>query len=214
MCSSDLINISEVNTKPPFPVSLAHNNRIGQPRGMEHSSDRACRFQLLDFFCNELLAFHHLLPNSLLDGPRVRTNDKVVLNHFPGNTGDVRWLPCKHIDIRPQESNKRAFLFRVKRGTDGKGTTNAVLLGGHFLGLWRSCLCFLTLAGGARWCVLDGSAALRRGALEMSGKLIHEHLWGRRTGPLSVRRGAEIARRADQDEAHEQFTQLRGSPER
>ena len=26
----------------------------------------------------------------------------------------------------------------------------------------------------------------------VSGKLIHENLWGRRAGPLSVRRGAEI----------------------
>ena len=48
----------------------------------------------------------------------------------------------------------------------------------------------------------------------VSGKLIHEHLWDRRTEPLSVRRGAEIARRADRGEAHEQFTQLRSSPER
>ena len=48
----------------------------------------------------------------------------------------------------------------------------------------------------------------------MSGKLILEHLWGRRTRPLSVRWGAEIARRADRGEAHEQFTQLRSSPER
>ena len=46
------------------------------------------------------------------------------------------------------------------------------------------------------------------------GELILEHLWGRRTGPFSVRRGVEIARRADRGEAHEQFTQLRSSPER
>ena len=48
----------------------------------------------------------------------------------------------------------------------------------------------------------------------LSGKLIHEQLWDRRTEPLSVRRGAEVARRADRGEAHEQFTQLRSSPER
>ena len=46
------------------------------------------------------------------------------------------------------------------------------------------------------------------------GELIHGHLWGWRTGPLSVRRGAEIARRADRGGAHERFTQLRSSPER
>ena len=95
----------------------------------------------------------------------MRTDGKMVLDYFPGNTGDVRRLPHKYVDIRPQESNERAFLFRVESGTDGEGTTSAVLLGGHLAGLWRSCDCLLTLAGGARWCVLDGSAALRRGAL-------------------------------------------------
>src|SRR4051812_26165391 len=136
---------------------------------MEHTSDEACRFQLLDFFCDELLALHRLLPDSLLDGPRVRTDGEVVLNHFPGNAGDVRWLPGKHINIRPQESDERAFLFGVERGTDGEGTTSAVLLGGHLLGRWRSCHRLLTLVGGARWRVLVGSAALRRGALDGVG---------------------------------------------
>src|SRR4051812_7781033 len=95
----------------------------------------------------------------------MRTNGKLVLNYLPGNTGDVRWLPCKHIDIRPQEGNERAFLFAVERGTDGEGTTRAVLLGGHLLGCRRSGHPLLTLAGGARWNVLDGGAALRRGAV-------------------------------------------------
>ena len=95
----------------------------------------------------------------------MRTDGKMVLDYFPGNTGDVRRLPRKHVDVRPQESNERAFLFRVESGTDGEGTTSAILVGGHLLGLWWSCHCLLTLAGGAQWCVLDGSAALRRGAL-------------------------------------------------
>ena len=98
---TSFINISEVNTKPPFPVRLAHDYRIGQPRRMEHSSDKACCFQLLDFFCDEFLALHCLFPDFLLDGPRIRTDSKMVLNHLPGSTGDVRCLPCKHIDIRP-----------------------------------------------------------------------------------------------------------------
>ena len=102
---------------------------------MEYSSDKACCFQLLDLFSNEFLSLHCLFLDSLLDGPRVRADGKVVLYYFPGNTGDVRWFPCKHIDIRPQESNERAFLFRVKHGTDGEGTTSAVLRGGHPLGL-------------------------------------------------------------------------------
>src|SRR3954469_1022591 len=89
---------------------------------MEHASDEACRFQLPDLFCDELLALHCLFPNSLFDGPRMRTDGKVVLNHFPGNTGDVRWLPGKDIDIRPQKSDERAFLFGVESDTDGVRT--------------------------------------------------------------------------------------------
>ena len=46
---------------------------------------------------------------------------------------------------------------------------------------------------------------------KVSGKLIHEHLWVQRTEPLSVRRGAGVARRADRGEAHEQFTQVQAA---
>jgi hypothetical protein len=34
-------------------------------------------------------------------------------------------LPGKHIDIRPQEGNERAFLFVIKGGADSEGTINA-----------------------------------------------------------------------------------------
>src|SRR3954471_14959543 len=103
----------------------------------------------------------------------MRTNSKLVLNYLPGNTGDVRRLPCKHIDIRPQEGNERAFLFAVKCGTDGEGTTSAVLLGGHLLGCRRSGHPLLALAGGARWNILDGSAALRRAIAGLGLRLLH-----------------------------------------
>src|SRR3954466_7809194 len=142
---TSFVNIGKVDTKPPFPVCLAHDYRIGQPRRMEHSPDKACRFQLLDLFCDEFLALRCLLPDFLLDGPRMRTDGKVVLNYFPGNTGDVGRLPRKHIDVRPQESNERAFLFRVESGTDGESTTSAVLLGGTFLVAGGAAIAFLHL---------------------------------------------------------------------
>ena len=100
---------------PPVPSSLTDTFLV-------------CGGSALDFFCDEFLALYCLLPDSLLDGPRMRTDGKVVLNHFPGNTGDIRRLPRKHVDIRPQESNERAFLFGVKSGADGEGTTSAALL--------------------------------------------------------------------------------------
>ena len=117
-----------------------------------------------------------------------------------------------------------SFLVNVLSSAGVHSTT-------HLLQRWRKrrgrsgCRRSLLL----RWHVDEGNEDLARvnagsgsrnldaplpGAPKMSGKLIHEHLWGRRTEPLSVRRGAEITRRADRGEAHEQFTQLRSSPER
>src|SRR3954466_10125580 len=48
-----------------------------------------------------------------------------------------------------------------------------------------------------------------REGIVSGGICLHEHLWGR--SPFSVRRGAELARRADRDDAHEGFTQLRAT---
>ena len=70
---------------------------------MEHSSYQTRCFQFPDLLCDELLSFQSLLSDLLVDGPRMRTDSKVVLNHLPGNARDVGGLPCKHIDIRPQE---------------------------------------------------------------------------------------------------------------
>src|SRR3989337_1464666 len=55
----------------------------------------------------------------------MRVDSKVVLDYLPGNAGDVRWLPSKHIDIRPQEGNEHAFLFVIKGGANGERTISA-----------------------------------------------------------------------------------------
>src|SRR3954467_2349926 len=195
---ASLVNIGEVDAKPPFPICFAHDDRIGQPRRMEYASDEACHFQLPDLLRDELLALHRLLPDFLLDGPRMRTDGKVVLNHFPRNAGDVRWLPGKHIDIRPQKSDERAFLFGVESGVDGEGTTSAVLLGGHLLGRWWSSRRLLAFTNGARWCVLNGGATLQRGALAGVGTRAFAGLgllaggarWHVLDGSAALRRGA------------------------
>ena len=92
---------------------------------MHYSSDQTSCFKLLDLLYNKLLPFQGLLLGFLLNGSGMWVDSKVVLDYLPRNTGDVRWLPSKHIDIRPQEGNERAFLFVVKDGTDSKGTISA-----------------------------------------------------------------------------------------
>ena len=59
-------------------------------------------------------------------------DNKVVLDYLPGNTGDIRWLPSKHIDIRPQKGNERTFLFVIEGGADSESTINASSPAGTF----------------------------------------------------------------------------------
>ena len=56
----------------------------------------------------------------------MRTDSKLVLKHLPGNTGDVRCLPCKYIYIRPQEGDERAFLFAIEGGAYSESPTRAI----------------------------------------------------------------------------------------
>ena len=99
---------------------------------MQYSSYQTRRLKFLDLFGNKLLWLQSLLSDLLLDGPGMRADSKVVLDYLPGNTGDVRWLPSKHIDIRPQEGNKHAFLFVIEGGTDNEGTINVSQPAGTF----------------------------------------------------------------------------------
>src|SRR3990170_2933342 len=92
---------------------------------MQFSSDQTSCLKLLNLFGNELLPLQGLLSNLLLNRSGMWAGNKVVLDYLLGNTGDIRWLPGKHIDIHPQEGNKRAFLFVIKGGIDSEGTINA-----------------------------------------------------------------------------------------
>ena len=94
---------------------------------MQYPSYQTSCLKFLDLFGNKLLQLQSLLLDLLFDGPGMRADSKVVLDYLPGNTGDVRWLPSKHIDIRPQEGNKRAFLFVSEGGADGERTVSAIL---------------------------------------------------------------------------------------
>ena len=94
---------------------------------MQYSSDQTSCLKFLDLLGNELRLLQSLLSDLLIDRPSMRTDSKVVLDYLLGNAGDVRWLPSKHIENRPQECNERAFLFVIKGGADGTFTISATL---------------------------------------------------------------------------------------
>ena len=118
-----------------------------------------------------------MLSDLLLDELCMGADSKMVLNHLPGNAEDVICLPCKNIDIPPREGDERACLFAAEGGAYSESPARDVLLDGHLLGFRWCSLRFIDLAGAALWHVLDGSAALRRGAL--AGGLARRGLAGR-----------------------------------
>lgn len=42
-----------------------------------------------------------------------------MLNHLPRDPRKIRWFPCEHIRILPEEGDKLAFLFSRKDSADG-----------------------------------------------------------------------------------------------
>jgi hypothetical protein len=49
-----------------------------------------------------------------LDRSGVGVDLQMVLNHLPRDPGHLRWLPCKHICVSPEEGDEREFLFAVQ----------------------------------------------------------------------------------------------------
>ena len=66
---------------------------------MQYSFDQTSHLKFLDLLGNVLLPLQSLLPDLLLNGLGMWADNKVVLDYLPGNTGDVKWLPSKHIGI-------------------------------------------------------------------------------------------------------------------
>jgi hypothetical protein len=80
--------------------------------------------QLLNLFLDKILPHNGLLLGLLLDGPSVRVDLHMVLNHLPRDPRHLRWLPGKHIHISPEEGDECEFLFAVQipRETSGLGS--------------------------------------------------------------------------------------------
>src|SRR5438105_1929962 len=84
---------------------------------MTNFADEASSEQLVNFEPNDVLALQRLSAHLLPDGPHIREYDQVLLDHLPRDPGHVGWLPCKHINVCPEEGDEREFLFGVKRPT-------------------------------------------------------------------------------------------------
>jgi hypothetical protein len=109
-----LVETRVVDAHPELSVSLRDDNRVGQPPGVVDLPYEASLKQLFDFFTDEVLPLNELLPRLLLDRSGVGVDLYMVLNHLPRDPGHLRWLPCKHIRVSPDEGDEREFLFAVQ----------------------------------------------------------------------------------------------------
>jgi hypothetical protein len=81
------VETSVVDAHPKLLVGLGGDNRVGQPPGMVDLSYEAGVKQLLNFFTDEVLPLHRLLPRLLLDRSSVGVDLQMVLNHLPRDPG-------------------------------------------------------------------------------------------------------------------------------
>jgi hypothetical protein len=74
-------------------------------------SDEAGIEQLIDFFMDEILSLNGLLLVLMLDWLVIGVDLQMVLDHLPRDLGHLWWLQGKHINIIPEKSDEREFLF-------------------------------------------------------------------------------------------------------
>jgi hypothetical protein len=78
---------------------------------MENLLDEA-RFQHLShLLADEVLPLRCLTADFLLGRPCFRVHGTAVLDHLPGDSGDIRRFPCKHVGVSPEEGDEHTFLF-------------------------------------------------------------------------------------------------------
>ena len=115
---ASLIQISVIYTHAELAVGLWDDDWICQPVRVEDLSDKFGVKELADLLPDELLALRRLPPDLLLHRAGVRAHRQVMLDHLPRDPGHIGRLPCKHVDVSPEEGDKRAFLFAAQVTAD------------------------------------------------------------------------------------------------
>jgi hypothetical protein len=79
--------------------------------------------KLLDLLANRLALFVVVAAKALHYRFRYRLDIQFVLGNLSRDPLHVGGFPCKHIDVRFEEVNERAFLFRIEHRPDTERTT-------------------------------------------------------------------------------------------
>ena len=106
-----LVEVGVVDAHAELTTSLRDDNGVCKPLRVLDFSDESGVEEFVYLEANEILPLDGLLAHLLLDGLRAGEDLQLVLNHIPGDPGHVGWLPCKDIDIIPEECDEREFLF-------------------------------------------------------------------------------------------------------
>jgi hypothetical protein len=140
-----LVETRVVDAHLELPTGLRDDHRVGQPPRVVDLPYEASLKQLLDFFMDEVLPLNGLLPRLLLDWPGVGVDLQMVLDHLPRDPGHLRWLPCKHIRVSPEEGDEHEFLFAVQITRD---TGSLSSIGPNLNGLHGDILSYRELHAG------------------------------------------------------------------
>ena len=84
-----LVEAGVVDAHPKLPIGLWDDDRVGQSLGVVDLFDEASMQEFADFFTNEVLPLHRLLPRLLAHRRGVRVDPQIVLDHFPGDPGHL-----------------------------------------------------------------------------------------------------------------------------
>jgi hypothetical protein len=98
---------------------------------VEDFTDEPCTKELLDLLANRLALVVVEAAKALFHWLRSRLDVQFVLGNLSRDPLHVRGFPCKHVEVRFEEVDERAFLFRIERRPNTEST--AVVGDNHIL---------------------------------------------------------------------------------
>jgi hypothetical protein len=81
-------------------------------------TDEPCTKELQDLLANRLALVVVEAAQALFDRLRSRLDVEFVLGNLPRDPLHIGGFPCKHVEVRFEEVDERAFLFRIERRSD------------------------------------------------------------------------------------------------
>jgi hypothetical protein len=106
-----LVEISVVDTHPPFIVLFLYKNGIRYPLWMDYFFNESSREKFSNLPLNGLTLIVGKPSQALLFRRSLRVYIQSMLDQLSGHPWHIRWFPREYVSVSLKKADEREFLF-------------------------------------------------------------------------------------------------------